>query len=170
MRALYDISFNESTASSAAVWAKRTEALINDYANCIVSIVGTVLNLFTLLLLTNNAFKHKFYDFLRCRCFCNLIVCAFGIVYVDVFCRGCPVNYARLLLYSNLVHIPLRMAFLASAISDVLLIINRLSMLFNRKESGICKLSKKAGELWTDITGILICGRCQGYHRSRKCN
>lgn len=148
MRALYNINFNESTASSAAIWAKQAEALINNYAICVVSIVGTVLNLFTLLLLANNSFKHKFYDFLRCRCLCNLVVCAFGIAYVDVFCRECPVNYVRLLLYSVLVHIPVRMAFLASAISDVLLIINRLLMLYDKKESGIYKLTKKVGELW----------------------
>lgn len=108
-----------------------------------IAVLGVLLNLTTILLLLKKKFEHKFYDFLRCRCFCNLIVCIFSTYTSRLQCRGCESDYIDLIINVFVIQWPTRSAYIASAISDNLLILYRLVNLYQWTDSVFMKLSKK---------------------------
>jgi hypothetical protein len=115
----------------------------------IVSIIGVFFNLNSLCIIKDNSLNFKFYDFLWCRCFCNLVVCFFGIFFnpvllESIICKGSVrPNYWELYLQLFFVAVPLRIALMSSAISDVLLILNRVALLCYNKLSLFYELSIK---------------------------
>jgi hypothetical protein len=70
-------------------------------------------------------------------------VCVIGIFY-HIFggWKLCATNYVTVFVQFYLLLLPLRIAFIASVISDNLLILNRLANLYDMKESTFLKLSK----------------------------
>lgn len=127
-----------------AQYLMKLEKIVIEYGVHGISLFGAFFNTATILLLLLKMFDHKFYNFLRCRCVCNLVVCLFGVVYYglpDIEQR--TAEYIPLLLNWFLVNIPMRAALLASFISDNLLVVNRLITLCERKESVLYTLSKK---------------------------
>ncbi len=114
-----------------------------------VSIFGTVFNMFSLIVLLDLNLTHNFYDFLRCRCLSNLAVCLIGIFYyIHDGWIICAAKYSHVLVSFFFLLLPMRMALLASAICDNLLILNRLANLYNKKHCIILKLSKKVMWNW----------------------
>lgn len=115
------------------------------YCLRVIAAFGVLFNLATILLLFNKRFKHKFYDFLQCRCACNLIVCLLATISCLGLlpCIGCEDDYASLVILTFVWAFPGRMALMASAISDNLLILNRLVTLYQWKNSIFKKFSKK---------------------------
>ena len=111
------------------------------------SIVGIFVNLFGLLVLRDKRLVEKFYDCLFCRCFSNLVVCLLGSIYHNQPCIECPANYS-LVFHYMLIYFPLmRVVFNASIICDILLILNRLVLLFGKRTNVFYNLSKKVNYL-----------------------
>lgn len=111
---------------------------------CLISIIGTVFNSFSLKVLHNVKYELKFYDFLRSRCVTSLFVCFLGIFLFSssVPCQRCLFDYWTLYLQFYLVFIPLRIALMASGISDILLGLNRVAVLYERKKCFFYSISK----------------------------
>jgi hypothetical protein len=136
-------SFIKSTNRSELVDYLEKATVVVDYGIRVVSIIGILFNLTTLVVLHNRKFKHKFYDFLRCRCVSYLFVCAIGSVYRDIPLSGQVDDYMRIIIGWYVINIPMRVVFFASGIIDVLLVLNRYVTLYNRKGSVFYTLSKK---------------------------
>ena len=122
--------------------------VLRDYVSRVVSGLGIFLNLIFLRLLLNKKLKNSIYNYLWSRSFCNTIVCIFGLAYMDA-----PVQKVERPLYL-LIHelyiigFTLRIALLASAFTDCLLILNRYFNLSNKKN------------FWTKISksyNLLMC-------------
>ena len=106
--------------------------IIRDYFSRVVSGLGIILNLIFLVILLNKKLKNSIYNFFWSRSFCNLIVCIFGLAYMDF-----PDVREKRPLYI-LIHqvyitgFTMRLALLASVLTDCFLILNRLFNLSNR--------------------------------------
>lgn len=107
-----------------------------------ISLIGSVLNLIIICNLINAKRQYTFWNFIRCRCLCNLLVCFLGSFYTIVPDMDCVTDYETL-IKSLLIFVPLRIAIFASFISDLLLILNRLAQLLNQKNSMFYALSMK---------------------------
>jgi len=137
-------TFNETNATSEIVQGlDLARDIIINYGSRGISIVGICVNLFGLKVLQDKRLEEKFYDCLFCRCFCNLIVCLFGSLHHRAPDIGSQVNYVLGCLQVYLYFPSSRIAFIASIVCDVLLIFNRLLLLFNKKDCWFCTLSKK---------------------------
>ena len=108
-----------------------------------VSAIGVLFNLFTLSMMLKSQFKHKFYDFLRCRVFINMCICMPGILADSLACMDCATNFFYLNLQWFAFVLPMRSLFLAGAICDNLLILNRLVNIQGLNDHILNKLSKK---------------------------
>ena len=131
-----------------------TKDILENYGIRLISIIGVVFNTYSLNVLprkkADQSLTFKFYDFLWCRCFCNLLVCFFGIFFnpnikLSLSCKECQSDYWQLYLQVFLNVIPLRIAFMSSAISDILLILNRVALLFDKRSNYLYKISIKVG-------------------------
>jgi hypothetical protein len=108
-----------------------------------VSAFGVLFNAFTLLTMLKSQFKHKFYDFLRCRALIYLLICVTGIFAENITCMGCPADIVYMHLEWYAVILPMRTFFLAGAICDNLLILNRLVNIQGLRGHFLNKLSKR---------------------------
>ena len=133
------MNMNQST--TAANLIKAVEVVI--YSIRGISVIGTLFNISTIIVLTRPKFRHNFYNFLRCRCCCNLFVCLVGIFFYDLPDIETQCDYISLLFIWNVTILPMRVAFLSSFISDNLLVLNRLLNLYEMKSSIFYRLSKK---------------------------
>lgn len=78
----------------------------------------------------------------------NLVVCLLGGLHHRHPCLNCPGDYILTLL-STFLYYPLeRIAFMASIICDVLLILSRLVLLFNKRTNVFCTLSRKVNNFF----------------------
>lgn len=105
------------------------------------SIVGIIFNAFCLIFLLDKKLANKVYNFLWCRCFCNLAVCVFGVLFIKPLCTTCLTDHVEL---KNVFVLELGMkcSFLASSVSDILLILNRCVFLFSNNNRKLSELSK----------------------------
>lgn len=133
----------DSSNSSQILQYLNLAVEITNYSNSVLSAVGTLFNLITIIILSRPTFEHTFYDFLQCRSICNLVVCLFGIFFQELPCRMCPSNYRRLFCDYYVILTQMRAAFLASSISDILLVLNRFVTLHAWSGSIFNRLSKK---------------------------
>ena len=144
--------------SSATIQRNASEIaiLFNNYSDHMVnygihgiSIVGTLFNLATVSILFTKTqiFRGNFYDFLRCRCICNLVTCIICIYYQrllkSTLCEQCPTDYIGLYIDWFAFTVPLRVAFLAAFIADIFIVLNRLANIYDKKKSVFYSLSKK---------------------------
>lgn len=109
----------------------------------VVSATGFLVQLTTIVIFTRPCFEPVFYDFLQSRSICNLFVCLIGMFNQRLPCQNRRTDYMRLKFDLYVVHFPLRAALLESAISDNLLILSRLVILYEWKDSLFDRLSKK---------------------------
>lgn len=133
--------------SERAFFLSKASDFVVNYGINGVSLVGIFFNIVTITVLATRFFEHKFYNFLQCRCICNLAVCLTGVFFKELANRGEEVEYLPLFLNWFVINIPMRIFFLASVISDNLIILNRLTNLYNKKESIFYGLSKKVSFL-----------------------
>ncbi len=132
----------DQKSDSILLLAKAKEILI-DYGIHGVAVTGTLFNILTLIILARKAFKHTFYNFLRCRCACNLLICSLAIFHSDLPEHGAVVaDQMSLFCAMYVVNLPLRTAFFASLLSDNLLVLNRLANLREQRGSVFYALSK----------------------------
>lgn len=108
----------------------------------------------------NHRLRFTFYNFFRCRCFCNLLLCIFGVfIYLEGFYHlidksDSKMNYWHLYLQVFLVYLPIRVSLHSSAILDIFLILNRMALLYNKKKSRFFTLSKKVKAIKTIKTSL----------------
>jgi hypothetical protein len=113
----------------------------------VISGIGIVFNIITLIVLFNKKYKHKFYDFLRCRCISYLVVCIYGVLFKNFTETNEVDDYLYILVDWFVIFLPIRITFLASAITDILLVLNRFVNLCDRKTIIFYTLSKKVSAI-----------------------
>jgi hypothetical protein len=133
----------QKNESETALLLTRAKDIVMEYGVNGVSVIGTLFNLATIIVLTNRKFEHNFYDFLRCRCVCNFFVCLLGIFLKILPVQQETVEYFPLVFNLLAINTLMRAAFIASVISDNLLILNRLTTLHKKRDSLFYSLSKK---------------------------
>ncbi len=117
--------------------------ILENYVNRTISGVGIVLNSFFLFVLINKALnKKKVYNCLWTCTFCNLIVCVYGVAYLQQPEQLYPVPLYEL-IYRMCTSITIRVAFLASLLSKILLVLERYYRLFGIKNLCSRGLPKK---------------------------
>lgn len=104
-----------------------------------ICIFGILFNTFGITILSSHTLTNKFYDFLWCRCFYNLVICIFGVFFTNL---KTPNKYMTLILEWHCLVLPSRILFFTSTITDVLLILNRLCYIANKTENLLMKLPK----------------------------
>lgn len=137
--------------SETTVYLNKVSDLIVEYGIHGVSVFGSLFNIVTIIVLATNFFDHKFYNFLRCRCICNLAVCLIGIFLDELPKTNETVEYFSLFYQLFAITLPLRVFFIASAISDNLIILNRLATLYEKNSSIFFTLSKRASTIRQSI-------------------
>ena len=126
-----------------------TTFILENYVCRVVTGLGIIFNMCLLRLLLNKRLTHTMYNYLWSRAFCNMIVCLFGLVYMD-FPRQIisQLPYYRLIYQAYMITALIRTAFLASAVSDILLVLNRYFNILNKKNF-LSEISK--------VANLLIC-------------
>jgi hypothetical protein len=124
---------NATSITTSAQSATYSESV--SYLNRLIGFTGVFLNLFSLIIMSNKTLLHPLYNFFFCRQFCSLIVCALGCGWVDPleFDVRRPSTYSRKFYAYFIFAIPFRLALTSSAISDLILILNRYCIVTDRK-------------------------------------
>ena len=133
----------ERNESETAQYLNKLGDLVVVYGVHGVSVIGTIFNIITIIALATRFFDHSFYNFLRCRCVCNLGVCVVGIFFYDNPKQHESVEYLPLVFNWFFATIPMRILFFASAVSDNLIVLNRMDTLHEKRNSIFLTLSKK---------------------------
>ena len=133
----------ERNESETAQYLNKLGDLVVVYGVHGVSVIGTIFNIITIIALATRFFDHSFYNFLLCRCVCNLVVCLMGIFFLELPVQQMTVEYLPLVFNWFVITLPLRAAFIASVISDNLLISNRLATLYKKNNSIFYTMPKK---------------------------
>jgi len=118
------------------------------YVKRMIGFLGVILNSLGLYIILNRTLVHPMYNFTWGRTFCNLLVCLFTCGYVPVLEFDQPGGYYQRAYGLYVFSIPLRIAFFASSISDLILILNRYFVITERKV-WLLKISK--------LTNLTIC-------------
>ena len=103
------------------------------YLNRYIGFVGVVLNLLSLIVMSNKSLIHQIYTFFWCRQFCSLIVCVLAYGWVNTLEFDVPHTYNYQFYSHTIISVPFRLALTSSAISDVILILNRYFIITDRK-------------------------------------
>jgi hypothetical protein len=111
---------------------KLIDQILTNYIIRLVSGTGVILNISSLILLKDKKLKHPIYDHLWCRGLCNLIACIFGTANLLFYPTGTEQSFEMIFITYYVVGIPMRIAFLASAFSELSLILNRLAVVRNK--------------------------------------
>ena len=98
--------------------------IIRDYFSRKVSGLGIFLNLIFLVILLNKKLKNSIYNFFWSRSFCNLIVCIFGLAYMDPLKQKVERPLYLLIHQVYIIGFTIRIVLLASTMTDCLLILN----------------------------------------------
>ena len=148
---------NETIHLHLILVLERISDIIGYYLITLVSIIGLILNLFSIKLLMHKTLKHKFYSYLRCKSIFDSIVCLFGVGYLKNNCLLCITNnfnsYGILFYQIHVIRIPFRSALLASTLSEVYLTFNRIYSFSNIKT---CLNNIQAKFLITFIVAMCI--------------
>jgi len=118
------------------------------YINRIIGFLGVILNSLEILIMLNKTLIHPIYNFTWGRTFCNWLVCFLGSGWVKTLNYDQPGGYYQKVYQGYIFGLPLRMAFFASLISDLMLILNRYYVITERKV-WLLKISK--------LTNLAIC-------------
>ena len=128
---------NNSTNSTLAIVLNQSSDIIGYYLIPIICAIGLITNYCFLWLLSNKQLKHKIYENLRVKAFCDWMVCLVGVGYLNNECLICAKymynSYWGLFYHWSVIKIPLRIVLLTSNISEIYLILNRCISLYNPK-------------------------------------
>ncbi len=103
------------------------------YLNRFVGFVGAVLNLLSLIVMSNKSLIHHIYTFFWCRQFCSLIVCVLACGWVNTLEFDVPNTYNYQFYSHTIISVPFRLALTSSSISDVILILKRYFIITDKK-------------------------------------
>lgn len=118
----------------------------------VISSIGVILNIGHILNLLYTDCKYKCYSFIKCRIFCNLVVCIFGILFIEIIPnQNCVTDYAKLKTNWFQIILPLRAALYSSFVSDILLILNRRAHIYAYENNKFYELSMKVSIFYFDI-------------------
>lgn len=135
-----NVSRNSSGEFSAFLHGlNQVSDVIGFYLIPSISLVGFILNSLTLILLIRSRLTRlntSFYDSIFCKCFTDIVVCFFGTIYMNGVCRCIGAKQIgqewsgiysyEYIFFVSYIGIPsLRVSLLASAYSELALIINR---------------------------------------------
>jgi hypothetical protein len=119
------------------------------HINRMIGFLGVILNSLGIFIMLNKTLIHPMYNFTWGRTFCNWLVCLSSCGYVPVLnCFDQPGGYYQRAYSMYVFAIPIRIAFFASSISDVMLILNRYFVITERRV-WLLKISK--------LTNLAIC-------------
>jgi len=118
------------------------------YINRMIGFLGVILNSLGLVIMLNKTLIHPIYNFTWGRTFCNWLVCLLGCGWVQTLNHEQPGGYYQKFYQAYIFGIPSRIAFFASSISDLILILNRYFVITERKV-WLLKISK--------LTNLAIC-------------
>ena len=104
---------------------------IGFYVITSVCVIGIITNLCFLKLLSNKKLKHKFYQNLWVKTFCDLIVCIVGVGLLN---NDCPFRQVKkaywVLIYNLLMLLFFRISSCATTYAEIYLLLNRCINLF----------------------------------------
>ena len=130
---------NDIANSSSHIFLvlNKVSDIIGIYFITVITSIGCICNFMFLILVSHKSLKHKFYDCLWTKAFCDLIVSIIGIGYLNNACVECIKDRTYWALFYNLymIKIPLRIALVASTYTEIYLILNRLISLFKPKST-----------------------------------
>jgi hypothetical protein len=116
--------------------ANQISDVIGYYIIPFVSLIGLILNMTCINVLKNLAKKNEFYKFILLKAYSDSIVCLFGIGYLNNNCLTCYQhychNYCYMFYIGRIVRINLRTVIFASVITELILNLNRWSILYNK--------------------------------------
>jgi len=134
----------------------QTKFFLLNYLGRVIYGFGILLNAFFLFLLLKKCFKNPIYNYFWSRAFCNLMASIFGVIYVQF-----PTELMVYEKYSLIHHFYIsgsttRAVFLASSVSDILLIVNRYYSMTEKRNSFFAKISKKANLFLCYFIGFTV--------------
>ncbi len=135
--------------------------IMENYIVRVISGIGILLNILSLIVIIDKRFKHSNYSHLWCRTFCNLIVCIFGVFYLNFNSMASEQSYEYLFVSLYVINIPMRTSFLASAFSEITLILNRLLVIKKKKKTFFASIPKVANLTFCYM--LPICGSMPAY-------
>jgi len=118
------------------------------YINRIIGFLGVILNSLGILIMLNKTLIHPMYNFTWGRTFCNWLVCFLGCGWVQTLDYDQPEEYNQKVYQAFIFGFPMRIAFCASSISDLMLILNRYFVITERRV-WLVKITK--------LTNVAIC-------------
>jgi len=118
------------------------------YTNRIIGFLGVILNSLGILIMLNKTLIHPMYNFTWGRTFCNWFVCFLGCGWVQTLNYDQPGGYYQRAYGLYVFGIFIRIAFCASSISDLMLILNRYFVITEQRVR-LSKISK--------LTNLAIC-------------
>jgi hypothetical protein len=118
------------------------------YINRIIGFLGVILNSLGILIMLNKTLIHPMYNFTWGRTFCSWLVCLLGCGWVQALDYEKPGGYYQKAYCVYVFGITNRIAFFASSISDLILILNRYFVITERRV-WLLKFSK--------LTNLIIC-------------
>lgn len=107
--------------------------IVETYLVRIVSLFGFIFNSFNLLIISNKKLTHYIYNFIWCKLFFNIVVCAFGMIYIAYECpNSCKNDYYTIIVsWAN--GITIRVVYFISQLTDILIMLNRYLLFKNKK-------------------------------------
>jgi len=113
-----------------------------------IGFLGVILNLLGILMMLNKTLIHPMYNFTWCRTFCNWLVCFLGCGWVQTLDYDQPGGFYQRAYGLYVFGIFIRIAFFASSISDLILILNRYFVITEQRV-WLLEISK--------LTNLTIC-------------
>jgi len=112
--------------------------IISEYLVPIVSAFGIILNLILVIMLLDKNLKSRCYKYILCKTLIDLFISIFGMIsgmssFLCFTCNEVTASYWLSFAKIYLVAVPLRILFLASALSEIYLSLNRYYDLDNIK-------------------------------------
>lgn len=121
---------NNSSNSHNTSFLTDASDIIQSYVIKSISALGIVFNIFSIILLLRKVSTQQIYKFVFCKFFCNTFICSIGLFYSNIICpKLCEIRYTDLFVQIFISGLPLRIAILASSISDIILLLNRYLIL-----------------------------------------
>ena len=126
-----------NNSSDSNVIINQVTDIISLYAIPIIGGIGVITNISFLIILSHKSLKHRIYQDFWIKTFFDLIVCIIGIAHFNnncLICMNTEDTHYWILIYNFIIRaLPQNSAFLASAYSEIYLILNRCINLFNPK-------------------------------------
>ncbi len=157
MTSLNTSNFSNSTNMPAlpieVMILSEINSAIKMYVLRIISGFGIALNILSMIICFNKKLTNHFYSLLWCRSLINGAVCLFGVSFLQLSAPPVPQSYALAFATVFIINLPMRITFFVSAVSELLLIMNRLYVIEN-KTNFFSKMSKISNLVFCFLVSI----------------